>query len=173
MLLFFFVSFCIVGLILLQEGKGGGLAAMGGGSMDSVMGVRNPLRRWTAYLSVAFLVLALGINVSISRKGLRAPPKAIEEEALPVPPAAPAVTPPLVPAGDAKPEAQKPEAAPVAPAAPEATPIAAPAAPAAAAPAPAAPAAVAPTSATPAVAIPAASPAAPAPASTEGAAAPK
>ena len=75
MIVFFVVSFLIVGLILLQEGKGGGIAAMGGGGMDGVMGVRNPLRRWTAYFAVVFVILALGINAYVARKGTPSVPK--------------------------------------------------------------------------------------------------
>ena len=59
---FLLVAFCMVGLILLQEGKGGGLTGNAGG-MDAVMGARNPLRRWTAYFFVAFVVLAISLNL--------------------------------------------------------------------------------------------------------------
>lgn len=69
MILFFFVAFFLISLILLQEGKGGGLAAMGGGAMDSVMGARNPLRMWTVYFAIAFVVLTLGINYSVAQSG--------------------------------------------------------------------------------------------------------
>lgn len=65
MILFFFVAFFIIGFILLQEGKGGGLAAMGGGAMDSVMGGRNPLRMWTVYLAIAFVLLTFAINYTV------------------------------------------------------------------------------------------------------------
>lgn len=61
MAVFFFIVLLMIGLILLQEGKGGGLAGMASG-MDGVMGGRNPLRRWTAYFFIAFLVLTIGIN---------------------------------------------------------------------------------------------------------------
>lgn len=61
LVIFFFVSFLIVGLVLLQEGKGGGLTGMSTG-MDGVMGAKNPLRRMTAYLFVFFVVMAVTIN---------------------------------------------------------------------------------------------------------------
>jgi preprotein translocase subunit SecG len=113
MIAFFIVCFCIIGLILLQEGKGGGIAAMGGSGMDGVMGVRNPLRRWTAYFAVAFLLLALGINGYIAHKGRQIVPDAPEAPALPTPPDAPETTP--APKPDAQPEAAplpKPDAPP-------------------------------------------------------------
>ncbi|MCC8179373.1 MAG: preprotein translocase subunit SecG [Planctomycetes bacterium] len=61
LIVFFFVSFLIVGLVLLQEGKGGGLTGMSTG-MDGVMGAKNPLRKMTAWLFVLFVLLAIGIN---------------------------------------------------------------------------------------------------------------
>ncbi len=61
LIIFFFVSFLIVGLVLLQEGKGGGLTGMSTG-MDGVMGAKNPLRRMTAYLFVFFVLMAITIN---------------------------------------------------------------------------------------------------------------
>jgi len=61
LIVFFLVSFLIVGLVLLQEGKGGGLTGMSTG-MDGVMGAKNPLRRMTAYLFVFFVLMAITIN---------------------------------------------------------------------------------------------------------------
>ncbi len=128
-IIFFFVCFFIISMILLQEGKGGGIAAIGGGAMDGVMGARNPLRRWTAYLSIAFVLLALIINYTISRRGLVDVPQGVETaQAAPAPmatlPAAnlvapPAATPTTVttPAPAAQPT-PAPEAAKTEPAAP-------------------------------------------------------
>ncbi len=62
LIVFFLVSLFIVGLVLLQEGKGGGLTGMSAG-MDGVMGAKNPLRRMTAYLFIAFVVMCLAINM--------------------------------------------------------------------------------------------------------------
>ena len=44
--------------ILLQESKGGGLAALGGTRAESAFGASNPLRRMTVVLSVIFFILA-------------------------------------------------------------------------------------------------------------------
>lgn len=60
-IVFFLISLFIVGLVLLQEGKGGGLVGMSTG-MDGVMGAKNPLRRMTAWLFVAFVIMAVFIN---------------------------------------------------------------------------------------------------------------
>ncbi len=62
LIVFFIISLFIVGLVLLQEGKGGGLTGMSTG-MDGVMGAKNPLRRMTAYLFVVFVVMCLAINM--------------------------------------------------------------------------------------------------------------
>lgn len=61
MVIFLFVAILIVGLVLLQEGKGGGLTGMSAG-MDGVMGAKNPLRRMTAYLFTFFVLMCLAIN---------------------------------------------------------------------------------------------------------------
>lgn len=66
--LFFVVAFLLVAIILLQEGKGGGLAAMSGAMTDSVMGAKNPLRKLTVYLFVIFIGLIIGLNVYINRE---------------------------------------------------------------------------------------------------------
>lgn len=50
-------------LILLQEGKGGGLAALGGTKAAGVEGVTNPVRRATAYLAVIFFVMLVTLGV--------------------------------------------------------------------------------------------------------------
>ncbi len=44
--------------ILLQEGKGGGLSALGGTQAESAFGSSNPIRRATVVLSILFFVLA-------------------------------------------------------------------------------------------------------------------
>lgn len=85
-LIFFFVSLMIIGLVLLQEGKGGGLAGMSTG-MDGVMGARNPLRRWTAYFFVFFVLLTVGINFYLHLRGREVLPEGmappVAEEVLP------------------------------------------------------------------------------------------
>jgi preprotein translocase subunit SecG len=48
--------------ILLQEGKGGGLAGLGGTSAAGVEGVTNPIRKATAYLAGVFFLMAVLIG---------------------------------------------------------------------------------------------------------------
>ncbi len=147
LIVFFFVSFLIVGLVLLQEGKGGGLTGMSTG-MDGVMGAKNPLRRMTAWLFVFFVLLTVSINWYFYSRGDTSIPEGIE---LPKPTAieeiAPATGPVVVPApespaetgGAALPVPPDADAATSAPATgtPESAsePAAAPAAPAESAPA--------------------------------------
>ena len=57
--LFVLICFLDTFAILLQEGKGGGLSAMAGGSSQQVIGTSNPLRRLTVILSLAFFGLAV------------------------------------------------------------------------------------------------------------------
>ncbi|MFH0910419.1 MAG: preprotein translocase subunit SecG [Planctomycetota bacterium] len=66
-ILFGFVAFCIVVLVLLQESKGGGIAAVGIAGVDNIIGARNPLRKLTVVFSILFLLLILGIGVSINK----------------------------------------------------------------------------------------------------------
>ncbi len=48
----------MIGAILLQEGKGGGLSALGGTQAESAFGASNPIRRMTVVLSILFFLLA-------------------------------------------------------------------------------------------------------------------
>jgi len=48
----------MIGAILLQEGKGGGLSALGGTQAESAFGASNPIRRMTVVLAVLFFLLA-------------------------------------------------------------------------------------------------------------------
>src|SRR5437868_14176151 len=50
-------------LIMLQEGKGGGLAALGGTKAAGIEGVTNPIRRATAYMAGLFFVLAVILGI--------------------------------------------------------------------------------------------------------------
>ncbi|MDR3211127.1 MAG: preprotein translocase subunit SecG [Planctomycetota bacterium] len=77
LIIFFFISFLIVGIILLQEGKGGGLTGMSTG-MDGVMGARNPLRRMTTWLFVIFVLLTISINYYFFKRGDVSIPSGIE-----------------------------------------------------------------------------------------------
>ncbi|MCY3022481.1 MAG: preprotein translocase subunit SecG [Planctomycetota bacterium] len=57
--LFVVVGVIMVFFILLQEGKGGGLASLGGTKAAGVEGVTNPIRRATVYMAVLFFLLAI------------------------------------------------------------------------------------------------------------------
>ena len=48
-------------LIMLQEGKGGGLTALGGTKAAGIEGVTNPIRRATAYMAGLFFLLAIAL----------------------------------------------------------------------------------------------------------------
>ena len=61
--LFVFVGMIMTFFILLQEGKGGGLAALGGTKAAGVEGVTNPIRRATAYLAGLFFILAIILGI--------------------------------------------------------------------------------------------------------------
>jgi len=52
------VAFLLVGAILIQESKGGGLAALGGTRAETAFGSSNPVRRLTVVLAVIFFGLA-------------------------------------------------------------------------------------------------------------------
>lgn len=66
--IFGFSAFCLVGLILLQESKGGGIAAMGVPGMENLMGARNPLRKLTVAFAIIFLLLVLAIGALVNRQ---------------------------------------------------------------------------------------------------------
>jgi preprotein translocase subunit SecG len=89
----------IIGLVLLQHGKGADVgAAFGTGSAGSVFGSSgsaNFLSRATAVAAIVFFLTSLGLTYLSSRKtehkGLRATPPASQEKSLPaqIPPTAP------------------------------------------------------------------------------------
>ena len=61
-ILFFVISVGLVGIILVQKGKGGGLSgAFGGGGSDTFLGAlqSKEIVRWTTWLAVAFIGLAI------------------------------------------------------------------------------------------------------------------
>ena len=64
----------LMGAVLLQESKGGGLAALGGTRAESAFGASNPLRRLTVGLSVIFFLLASVLAIAL------APPKSVAEQ---------------------------------------------------------------------------------------------
>lgn len=61
--LFVLIGVLMTFFILLQEGKGGGLTALGGTKAAGVEGVTNPIRRATAYLAAIFFVLAIILGI--------------------------------------------------------------------------------------------------------------
>lgn len=87
------VCFMLVGVVLIQQGKGGGMAGAfgGGGAANTVFGAAgtgNLLTRITTGLGVAFFVLSLvltlfagGASQSIMRNPIAPPSAAIEEPA--------------------------------------------------------------------------------------------
>ena len=104
--------------ILLQEGKGGGLTALGGTKAAGVEGVTNPIRRATVYLAILFFTLAIILGIIHRPRasiaiGPGAPAAATPEAAPSAVPASPAGT-PAIPATEPKapmPEAKKIEGA--------------------------------------------------------------
>ncbi len=108
LLIFFVISLFIVGLVLLQEGKGGGLTGMSTG-MDGVMGAKNPLRRMTAYLFVAFVVMCLAINMYFHNREDTSLPSGVAPAAIPA--TAEEAARQVVPEGSLRPETEAAEAA--------------------------------------------------------------
>jgi len=78
----------LVGLILLQQSKGGGLvSALGGGEGDSAFGTSaTPIKKLTAFLAVLFLILVLALT--------KAQQRLTRIEPVPTPAAEPAETAP-------------------------------------------------------------------------------
>jgi preprotein translocase subunit SecG len=110
-------ALALVGLILLQHGKGADVgAAFGSGASGSLFGASgsaNFLSRTTAIIAVVFFVTSLGLTYFSTRrtehKGVMAAPPAAPAQSLP------AQIPPTAPAGPAAPSAAG-QAAPAAPA---------------------------------------------------------
>ena len=72
--LYVFVCFALIGVVLLQSGKGGGLGGIGGGASQQVFGgagAGNILTKVTALLAIAFMSLSVFLSV-ISSSGDRA-----------------------------------------------------------------------------------------------------
>jgi preprotein translocase subunit SecG len=105
----------LVGLILLQHGKGADVgAAFGSGASGSVFGASgsaNFLSRTTAVLALVFFVTSLGLTYFTTRKtegkGVMATQPAAPEKSLPaqIPPTAPAGQAAPAPAGQPAPAA--------------------------------------------------------------------
>lgn len=80
--MFVLIGMIMTFFILLQEGKGGGLAALGGTKAAGVEGVTNPIRRATAYLAGLFFILAIILGI------MHKPTQSISIGSEPPPPAA-------------------------------------------------------------------------------------
>jgi preprotein translocase subunit SecG len=108
-------ALALVGLILLQHGKGADVgAAFGSGASGSLFGSSgsaNFLSRTTAVLAIVFFVTSLGLTYFSTRKtetkGVMAAPPAAPAQSLPaqIPPTAPAGQAAPSPAGSAVPAA--------------------------------------------------------------------
>jgi preprotein translocase subunit SecG len=106
-------ALALVGLILLQHGKGADVgAAFGSGASGSLFGASgsaNFLSRTTAIIAVVFFVTSLALTYFSSRKtehkGVMAAPPAAPAQSLPaqIPPTAPAGPAAPSPAGQAAP----------------------------------------------------------------------
>ena len=60
MFLFVLVALVLIAIVLLQEGKGGGLAGAFGGAGAETFGVQSGgVNKFTAYIAVAFMLLAI------------------------------------------------------------------------------------------------------------------
>lgn len=108
-------ALALVGLVLLQHGKGADVgAAFGSGASGSLFGASgsaNFLSRTTAIIAVVFFVTSLGLTYFSTRKaehkGVMATPPAAPAQSLPaqIPPTAPAGQAAPSPAGPAAPAA--------------------------------------------------------------------
>jgi len=121
-----FLAVVLVGLVLLQQGKGADIGAVMGGGANSLFGVGGAsslLVRSTTLIAICFMLTsvllvrlaATGGTVTGSRSDIT---EGVDLEALGVKPAAPQASAAPVDAAASKPEAQA--AAPAAPAAPAA-----------------------------------------------------
>lgn len=89
------VGLSIIGLVLLQHGKGADMgAAFGSGASGSLFGASgsaNFMSRTTAVLAAVFFITSLGLSYMVSSKP-RASGSVIDSTAVPTVPAAPAPT---------------------------------------------------------------------------------
>ena len=92
----FVICLSLIGLILVQQGKGGGLAGVfGGGGVEQAFGTRAATlaQKATAVLAVLFLVLTIVLGLMINRRGaIRTPTEAPAGTEAPAEPTSPAET---------------------------------------------------------------------------------
>ena len=94
------VCFVLIGVILLQAGRGGGLTDIGGGAAQSILGTRGTtiLTRATTACAIIFMLTSLSLAVLSAQKG-----HSLMEGVRPRPAAAPVKAP-----VEQKPAEQKP-----------------------------------------------------------------
>ena len=86
------VSLALIGLILVQQGKGGGLIALGGGGVEQAFGAHaaTMAQKATAVLGIVFLVLVIVMTKLHQKQVGLAPISAPSAVTMPVGDAAPA-----------------------------------------------------------------------------------
>lgn len=64
LLVFIFVCFLLISAVLLQTGKGGGMAGLGGGGSDTAFGAHtaNVLQKFTGWFVLVFFVLVISLS---------------------------------------------------------------------------------------------------------------
>lgn len=64
LIVFIFVCFLLIASVLLQTGKGGGMAGLGGGSSDTAFGAHtaNVLQKFTMWCVIAFFGLVVTLS---------------------------------------------------------------------------------------------------------------
>ena len=65
------VCFVLIGVILLQAGRGGGLTDMGGGAAQSILGTRGAtlLTRATTVCAIVFMMTSLSLAMLSAQRG--------------------------------------------------------------------------------------------------------
>jgi len=89
------ITVSLIGLILIQRGKGGGLAgAFGGGGVEQAFGTRATTlaQKATVVLGVLYLSLSVALGIRLAPGGAAAPARETSSETT-KPPAAPASEP--------------------------------------------------------------------------------
>ncbi len=105
------VCFILIGVILLQAGRGGGLAeTFGGGATQSMLGTRGTafLTRATGVFAAVFMLTSLTLAIFSVQRG-----KSLMENASAV--SVPIAVPPTEPAESSAPETQSQEPSPINP----------------------------------------------------------
>ena len=108
------VCMALIGIVLLQQGKGADMGAAFGGSSQTLFGSSGAttfLGKLTAGAAVMFMVTSLGLGL-MHRAAMDGSSSVIQEDAVPAqsqtmdspPPAAAPAAPPATPAGETKPE---------------------------------------------------------------------